>query len=196
MYTDPTGHSWKSFWNGVGDWFEEHWEEVLIGTAFVVGGALVSALTCGVGTTFWAAFGSAMLSSAIQVGASVAVGVGVNGIVNLSNSNDFFDNVGDVIASSYMWGGIFSGGSQMLSGGFRFLRAKTGYLGVNTNGFGFLSPDKLRYDQAGMTIFRLGSRKGVKLALDFGRYGIHAHLFSNLHTPMIPIFVGLIEGLN
>lgn len=45
-----------------------------------------------------------------------------------------------------------------------------------------------------MTIFRLGSRDGVKLALDFGRYGIHAHIFSNLHTPMIPCIVGLIEA--
>ncbi len=130
----------------------------------------------------------------MQVGASVAVGVGVNGLVNLANGNNFFDNVGDTIASSYMWGGIFSGGSQMLSGGFRFLRAKTGFKGLDTSKVGLLSTDKLYYKKAGMTIFRFGSRDGVKLALDFGRYGIHAHIFSNLHTPMIPFIVGLIEA--
>ncbi len=191
---DPTGHSWESFWSGVGDWFQEHWVEVVVGTAFIVGGAVVSALTCGAGTTAWAAFGSALLSSAIQVGASVAVGVGVNGLVNLANGNDFFDNVGDTIASAYMWGGIFSGGSQMLSGGARVLRAKTGFKGINSTQFGFMSPDKLYYDRAGMTLFRIGSRDGMKLAVDLGRYGIHAHLLCNLHTPLIPFIVGLIEA--
>ena len=187
MYVDPTGHSWKSFWNDVGNWFEEHWVEVAVGTAFIIGGAIVTALTCGAGTTAWAAFGSALLSSAIQVGASVAVGIGVNGLVNIAKGNDFFDNIGDTIASSYMWGGIFSGGSQILSGGVRFLRAKIGYTGINTNKVGFMSPDKLYYDKAGMTLFRFGSRKGVKLALDLGRYGMHVHLLSDLHTPIIPI---------
>lgn len=121
---DPTGHSWKSFWNGVGDWFEDYRVELAIGTAFIIGGAVVTALTYGAGTTAWAAFGSALLSSAIQVGAGIGTGVLVNGVSNLIQGNDFFDNVGDTIASFYMLGGILSGGSQMLSGGFRFLRAK------------------------------------------------------------------------
>ena len=90
-------------------------------------------------------------------------------------------------------GGILSGGAQILGGGFRILRAKTGYTGINTNNVGLASPDKLYYDRAGMTLLRLGNRNGSKIALDFGRYGIHAHLFSNLHTPMIPIIVGLME---
>ncbi len=191
---DPTGHSWESFWSGVGDWFQKHWVEVVIGTAFIVGGAVVSALTCGVGTTAWAAFGSALLSSAIQVGASAAIGVGVNGLVNIANGNDFFDNVGDTIASSYMWGGIFFGGSQILSGGARILRAKAGFKGINSTHFGFMSPDKLYHNQAGMTLFRIGSKDDLKLAVDLGRYGIHAHLLSNLHTPLIPFLVGLIEA--
>ena len=159
---DPTGHSWKSFWNGVGDWFEDHCVELAIGTAFVIGGAVVTALTCGAGTTAWAAFGSALLSSAIQVGTGIGAGVLVNGVSNLIQGNDFFDNVGDTIASSYMLGGILSGGSQMLSGGFRFIRAKTGFKGIDSTNFGFMSADKLYYDKPGMTVLRLGSRGGKK----------------------------------
>lgn len=90
----------------------------------IVGGAVVTALTCGARTTAWAAFGPALLSSAIQVGAGIGTGVLVNGVSNLIQGNDFFDNVGDTIASSYMLGGILSGGSQMLSGGFRFFKSK------------------------------------------------------------------------
>ena len=44
---DPTGHDWQFFWNGVRDWFSEHWVEILIGTAFIIGGTIVTALTCG-----------------------------------------------------------------------------------------------------------------------------------------------------
>ncbi len=70
----------------------------------------------------------------------------------------------------------------MLSGGFRFLRAKTGYAGINTSKVGFISPDKLYYNKAGMTLIRVGSRKGIKLALDLGRYGIHDHLLNFIYT--------------
>ena len=43
--------------------------------AIVVGGALVTALTAGTGVGFMAAFGSALLSSMIQVGISVGTSV-------------------------------------------------------------------------------------------------------------------------
>jgi hypothetical protein len=46
----------------------------------------------------------------------MAISVGVNGIVNMASGNGFFDNVGDTLANSFMFGGIMSGGSQMLSG--------------------------------------------------------------------------------
>ena len=191
-YIDPDGTDWESFWNGVGNWFEEHWKEVVIGTAFIIVGALISALTCGGTAGFLAAFGSALLSSAIQVGVSVSVAIGINGLGNIIRGNGFFDNVGDTIASSYMWAGIFSGGSQILSGGFRFLRTK-GYVGIDTLKIGFMSPDKLYYDRPGMTLIRLGTRKGAKISIDLGRYGIHAHIIGKAHIPVIPILVGTIE---
>ena len=143
---DPTGHSWESFWNGVGDWFSDHWKEVVIGTAFIVGGALVTALTAGAGVGFMAAFGSALLSSTIQVGISVGTSVLVGGLVSVANGGGFFDNVGDNIASAYMWGGIFSGGAQILGGGFRIAANKgvtTGRAGgikLGNSGVKILSP--------------------------------------------------------
>ena len=167
---------------------------MVVGTLFILGGAVVSALTCGTGTTAWAAFGHALLSSTIQVGASTVIGVGVNGLINLAKDNNFFDNVGDVMASAYMWGGILSGGSQMMSGAFRTLRIKLDYTGTNTKYLGFLSPDKLYFDHAGMTILRVGSRKGIRFAVDFGRYGIHAHIYGDLHVPLIPVIIGIMEG--
>ena len=42
-----------------------------------------------------------------------------------------------------MLGGILFGGSQILSGGFRFLKAKIGFEGIDTKYFSFLFPDKL-----------------------------------------------------
>ena len=191
---DSTGHSWESFWNAVGDWFSEHWVELVIGTAFIIGGAIVTALTCGSGTTAWAAFGNALLSSAIQVGAGIGTGVLFNGVSNLIQGNDFFDNVGDTIASAYMLGGILSGGSQMLSGGFRFLRAKTGFKGIDSKNFGFMSADRLYHDIPGMTVLRVGSRNGAKLAIDFGKFGIHGHIWKwSAHIPLIPGIVGISE---
>ena len=190
---DPTGHDWQSFWNGVGNWFSKHWIEVTVGTAFIVGGAVVTALTCGAGTTAWAAFGSALLSSAIQVGAGVAAGVVVNGVSNLIDGNDFFENVGDTIASSYMLGGILSGGSQMLSGGLRVLRSATGFKGFNFGEMRLLSPDKLYFDRPGATLFKFN-----EFAIDAGRYGLHMHtaLTAGYHIPIIPLIVGLHEYFN
>ena len=45
-----------------------------------------------------------------------------------------------------------------------------------------------------MTVLRLGSRKGTKIALDFGKYGIHGNVFKwSIHIPLIPAIVGLYE---
>ena len=45
-----------------------------------------------------------------------------------------------------------------------------------------------------MTILRVGARKGIKLALDLGRYGMHAHILGDLHAPIIPLLVGVLEA--
>lgn len=94
---DSSGHSWESFWKGVGDWFSDHWKEVVIGTTFIVGGALVTALTAGVGVGFMAAFGSALLSSTIQIGISVGTSVLVGGSVSIANGGGFRIDTGAML---------------------------------------------------------------------------------------------------
>ena len=186
-YVDPSGHSWESFWQDVGDWFKEHWVEVAVGTAFIIAGAIVTAATAGAGTPFVAAFGSALLSSTIHVTASVAAGVIVNGIFNELNGNEFLDNVGDTIASSYMWGGIFAGGSQILSGGFRNAAnqglptgRKSGYYLWNS-GVKILSPDKNNWIGAGGTLFSLGYEFRIDVS---PIWGLHAHILDSTHIPI------------
>ena len=55
MYADPSGHLPEWAW------------KLIIGTSFILVGALVTAATAGAGTAFWAAFGSALLTSTIVV---------------------------------------------------------------------------------------------------------------------------------
>ena len=192
---DPSGHSWESFWSGVGEWFEEHWVEVAVGSVVVIGGAAITALTCGAGTTAWAAFGAALLSSASQVGISVATGVAINGLVNVATGNNFFDNVGDTVASSYMWGGLFSGGAQVFGGGFRIAANKgvatgrNGGIKLGNSNIKVLSPDKNNWTKAGGTLIKIGS--GFRI--DTGAmWGLHAHIAKSGHIPIGSIVAGLI----
>lgn len=163
----------------------------MIGTAFIVGGALVTALTAGAGVGFMAAFGSALLSSTIQVGISVLVG----GLVSVANGGGFFDNVGDNIASAYMWGGIFSGGAQILGGGFRIAANKgvtTGRAGgikLGNSGVKILSPDKNNWAKAGGTLIKFGN--GFRI--DTGAmWGLHMHILSSGHLPIGAVIAGFI----
>ena len=197
MNVDPTGQDWVGFWSSVGNWFSEHWVELTVGTAVIVGGAIVSALTCGAGTSAWAAFGSALLSSVIQTGASVAVGVGVNGISNVISGSGFFENIGDTVASSYMWGGIFAGGSQIIGGGFR-LAANTGIqtgrnggISIGKTGIKILSPDRNSWAKAGGTLLKFGKY----FRLDIGaNWGLHAHILNSTHIPIGIFLSGIIGG--
>ena len=192
---DPSGRNWESFWSGVGEWFTEHWVEFAIGTAFIIGGAVITALTAGAGTSAWAAFGAALLSSTVQVGGSIAVGVGVNGLVNIANGNSFFNNVGDTIASSYMWGGILSGAAQMIGGGFRYAANRgipTGRKGGIKlgNAVKVLSPDANSWAKAGGTLIKFGNG----LRFDIGAmWGLHVHILNwHAHIPIGMVIAGLI----
>ena len=198
MYIDETGMSWSSFWANVGNWFASHWVELTIGTAFILGGAIVTALTCGAGTSAWAAFGASLLSSTIQVGIGVAVGVGVNGINNLIENKDFFTGVGDAIASSYMWGGIFAGGAQIIGGGFRIAAnagvqtGRNGGIALGRTGMKVLSADKNSWTKAGGTLVKLGKY----FRLDVGaNWGLHIHILSSSHIPIGILFAGIIGGI-
>ena len=195
MHADPTGHSWESFWNDVGNWFKDNWIKLTIGTAFIIGGAIVTALTAGAGVGAMAAFGSALLSSTIQVGISVGTSVLVGGLVSVANGGGFFDNVGDNIANAYMWGGIFSGGAQILGGGFRIAANKgvtTGRAGgikLGNSGVKILSPDKNSWAKAGGTLIKFGNA----FRIDTGAmWGLHMHILSSGHLPLGSFLAGLI----
>ena len=107
MYADPSGHLPEWAW------------KLIIGTSFILVGALVTAATAGAGTAFWAAFGSALLTSTIQVGISTAVSAGLGFIAGGLSTGTWegaFTGMLDGAVDGYMWGGIISGGSQILSG--------------------------------------------------------------------------------
>lgn len=177
------------------------WKKLLIGLTFIVVGAIITAATAGAGTGFWAAFGSALLTSTIQTGISMGISAGIGaiagGITSSMNGGSFWQGVTngliDGAIDGFMWGGIFSGGAQILSGGFRELKQYVHFSGISNSKFAFLSPDKLFYKTPGMTLIRIGNPRGLKFAIDLGRYGIHMHLFNNAHIPMIPIIVTVIE---
>ncbi|MFA6860604.1 MAG: RHS repeat-associated core domain-containing protein [Clostridia bacterium] len=203
MFTDSTG---QSIWEDIGNWFKNHLTELAVGTALIIGGAVVTAFTAGTGTGWWAAFGSALLSSLTQVGISSALSVGVGGLISVSTGNGFFDNFGDNLASGFMWGGIFAGGAQIIGGGFRLaanLGAQTGKNGgiaIGKLGLKVLSPDKNIFNplnpwyKAGGTLAKLG-----KFArLDIGaQWGLHMHLamFGSAHLPIGVALAGLLGGL-
>lgn len=208
MNIDITGSSWESFWNGVGNWFQDHWVELVIGVAFIVVGALVAALTAGTGVGFMAAFGSALLSSMTQVGISMAISVGLGGLVSLSNGGGFFDNVGDNLASGFMWGGIFAGGAQILSGGFKAYATIANKFKKLTaiRHSPIFSPDRLKkaseiakIAKKGQAIYNTGGR-----LISFGFGGIdvgtkallHMHLWfmDKIHIPLGTIIAGIIGG--
>ena len=125
------------------------WLKLLIGIAFVVIGALVTAATAGAGTGFWAAFGSALVTSLIQTGISTAISAGIGmviGGVTTGTWEGAFNGLINGAVDGFMWGGIFSGGAQILSGGFKGL-AKLGVPTGKHGGIaktGIFSPDRIR----------------------------------------------------
>lgn len=200
MFSDSGGCSpWNDFWNGVGNWFQDNWKEVLIGTAFIVGGALVTALTAGVGVGFMAAFGSALLSSTVQVGISVATSVALGGLISVATGGNFFDSIGDNIASGFMWGGVFAGGAQMIGGAFR-MAANAGVatgrnagIHLGKTGTKILSPDANTWTKAGGTLIKFGKA----LRFDVGAmWGLHMHILKSGHIAIGSIIAGILGGSN
>ena len=107
MYYDPSGHMPEWAW------------KLIIGTGFILLGAFVTGITAGTGAVFWAAFGSALLTSTIQVGLSTAVSAGLGfaiGGLSTGSWEGAFSGMVEGALDGYMWGGIFSGGSQIVSG--------------------------------------------------------------------------------
>ncbi len=180
------------------------WLKLLLGITFIVVGAFITALTAGTGTGFWAAFGSALLTSTIQTGISTAISAGigflVGGISSTINGGSFWDGAWNGFLSGtvdgFMWGGVFSGSSQILSGAMRIARNihGPGKMGINLfNGkLRLLSPDKAHFAIPGGTLIKFG-----KFSLDTGRYALHLHLeigkLADKHIMVIPFITSMIE---
>ena len=151
MYYDPSGHLPEWAW------------KLIIGTGFILVGALVTAATAGAGTAFWAAFGSALLTSTIQVGISTAVSAGLGFIAGGLSTGTWegaFTGMLDGAVDGYMLGSIISGGSQILSG---LMKVRNG---ISVGRFDLLYKSKnsttlLNYkNAAGKSRFRIDVAKG------------------------------------
>lgn len=129
---------WEKFKDGlkaVGEWCKEHWVEILIGVAFIVVGAILTALTGGAflaalvaGLKF--ALVSALVSGAINVALYTGGTLISGGKLSFSDAMTAF---GDGLASGFMWGGIFAGVSMGISAGFRFAASKGVTAGPSKN---------------------------------------------------------------
>ena len=188
-----------------------NWLKWLIGGIFIVAGVIVSIATAGAGTPILAAIGSALLNTAIQVGISMAVSVCVSGIINVANKKNFFDNIGDTLANGFMWGGIFVGSAQLLSGGFKLsakvmtkhgltVGAKSG-INIGKTGIKILSPNSLKhFKEVGGTLIKFGKYARIDVGTKFG---LHLHTIITSakwlpslirHFPIGAIIGGLIGG--
>lgn len=208
MYSDVTGTSWDSFCNGVGNWFQDHWKEVLIGSAFIIGGALVTFFTAGMGTAGLLAAGGALLASAKAVGISMAISAGIGAVIGgiTGGWEGALQGFSDGLASGFMWGGIFAGGAQILSGGFKIaaqLGSKTGVKGgINlAKNIKVLSPNNLQHIEAGGTLIKIGNlaRAGKNIRLDVGVKSllhINIQINKNIHIFIGKYLAGIIGGFN
>lgn len=196
-YVDPSGHEF------------EWWQKILIGTAFIVAGALVTAAIASTGG-FAAAFGAALLTSIKATAASAAIGAGIGFAVGAATTGTWqgaMNGMVDGAIDSFMWGGIFAGGAQIMSGIFK------GYAQI-ANHFGKLkqvksspifSPDRLkgateianiaskgqRFHDYGGTI--IGFSKNIHLDAST-RSLLHLAFYIFPHVPVGTVLAGIIGG--
>lgn len=167
-------------------------------------------MTAGAGVGFLSAFGSAILSSSIQVGLSTVISAVIGGSVSALNGDNFWSGFANGIADGIMWGGIFAGGAQILSGGFKVL-LKLGVPAGRNGGIartGLFSPNRIKYKEEILKIAQRGQKfydyggtllkLGKYVHLDVGtRSFLHLHLwFTKFHIPIGSILAGIIGGFN
>ena len=200
MNVDPTGTEWWSdLWERVGNWFKDNWVKIAVGAGFVLLGALITAVTAGAGVSFFAAFGSALLSSAIQVGISAGVSAVIGGTISAISGDNFWDGFGSGLADGIMWGGIFAGGAQIVGGVFRTAAnlgvqtGRSGGISIGNAGFKILSPDKNTWAKAGGTLIKFGKAARIDIG---AHWGLHMHLAKTgaMHLPIGMIFASFLGG--
>ena len=200
MYVDPTGHSWESFWNGVGNWFKDNWVKLAIGAAFIVAGAVVTFFTAGMGTAGLLAAGSALLASAKAIGISMAVSVGIGTVVGgiTGGWEGALQGFSNGLVDGFMWGGIFAGSAQILSGVFKIAANAGVATGRNggiqlTKNIKILSPNNVKFYENGGTLLKIGKN----FRFDVGSQTLlHMHLLKFNHVPLGIILSSLFGGID
>ena len=191
--TDPEGN-WFS------EWLENNWKKIAIGAAFIVAGAAVTFFTAGMGTAGLIAAGSALLASAKAVGISMAVSAGIGAVVGgiTGGVDGALKGFGDGIADGFMWGGIFSGGAQIVSGAFKIaanMGVATGRkAGIKlSKNIKILSPNNASFYENGGTLLKIGKN----LRIDVGSQSLlHMHLLKFNHIQIGTISSSIIGGLS
>ena len=140
------------------------WKKLLIGLAFIVVGAIVTAATAGAGTGFFAALGSALLTSTIQVGISTAISAGIGMVVGGITTGTWqgaLNGLIDGAIDGFMWSGIFIGSAQIIGG----LLPKTSGLKLGNAEIGYKTKDSTTLfnlnNAKGKSIFRIDIAKGT-----------------------------------
>ena len=201
MNVDPNGTSWwTDFWNGVGNWFKDNWVKLVIGVAFIVAGAAVTFFTAGMGTAGLLAAGSALLASVKAVGISMAVSAGIGAVVGgiTGGWEGAIQGFSNGLADGFMWGGIFAGSAQILSGAFK-IAANAGVAtgrkgGIQlTKNIKILSPNNVKFYENGGTLLKIGKN----FRFDVGSQTLlHIHLLKFNHVPLGIILSSLFGGID
>ena len=199
MMTDPDGKEPLPWW-----------AKILIGAAFIIAGAVVTALTAGTGTGFVAAFGAALLTSLQSAAISSAIGAGIGlamGGLTSGSWEGALEGLTSGLIDGFMWGGVFAGGAQILSGAFKGYAQVANHFGKlqNAKKSPLFSPDRLKgakeivkiakrgqhfYDYGG-TLIRIG-----KIHLDVSTKSLlHLSIFGIKHFPIGMITAGLLGGI-
>ena len=201
MRVDSNGTSWwTDFWNGVGNWFKDNWVKLVIGAAFIVAGAAVTFFTAGMGTAGLLAAGSALLASAKAVGNRMAVSAGIGAVVGgiTGGWEGALQGFSNGLADGFMWGGIFAGSAQILSGAFK-IAANAGVAtgrkgGIQlTKNIKILSPNNVKFYENGGTLLKIGKN----FRFDVGSQTLlHIHLLKFNHVPLGIILSSLFGGID
>lgn len=199
FYVDPDGHAPIPWWG-----------KLLIGIGVVLVGAVVTALTAGTGAGFMAAFGAALLTSAKAVAISTAISAGIGlavGGITTGTWEGAFNGMLDGTVDGFMWGGVFAGGAQVLSGVFKGVATianNAGKLQTLKQSLIF-SPDRLKGAKEIAGILKKGQKfydYGGTL-VSFGKFAhidvstkalLHLAVFKFKHIPIGTVIAGIIGG--
>ena len=180
----------------------------MIGAAVIIAGALVTAAIASTGG-FMAAFGAALLTSLKTTAVSTAIGASIGLAVGATTGSwqGALNGMVDGAIDSFMWGGIFAGGSQIMSGVFKRYAQIANHFGKlkQVKSSPIFSPDRLKdakeianiakkgqrfYDYGGTLI---GFSKNIHLDTSTMSL-LHLALFRFKHIPVGTIVAGVIGG--